>query len=162
MQDLHSTDPIQPREPVLNHAHYTAPTRQHELDHTDHTDHTDQDSICPAWQMSIDHQVGINHTDRLSEECTILRYSSTCTISCYERITGQTRTAWQMSIHHYVGINHTDHLSDEAGKKRRRFFLILSTSLVSLYPYLLHGVPSGRAQHRQHRLPAGPYQRPLG
>ena len=26
---------------MLNHADYTAPTRQHEVDHTDHTDHTD-------------------------------------------------------------------------------------------------------------------------
>ena len=47
---------IQPRKHVLDHAGYTAPTRQHELDHTDHTDHTnhtdhtdhtDQDYICP-------------------------------------------------------------------------------------------------------------------
>ena len=32
---------IQPRKRVLDHAGYTAPTRQHKLDHTDHTDHTD-------------------------------------------------------------------------------------------------------------------------
>ena len=38
-------------EHVLNHADYTAPTRNHELDHTDHTDHTDQDCVCPAWQI---------------------------------------------------------------------------------------------------------------
>ena len=57
MQGLYSTDPIQPREPVLDHADYTASTRQHEVDYTDytdHTDHTDQESICPAWQMSMD------------------------------------------------------------------------------------------------------------
>ena len=29
---------IQPRKRVLDHADCTAPTRQHELDHTDHTD----------------------------------------------------------------------------------------------------------------------------
>ena len=42
---------IQPRKYVLDDADHTAPTRQHELDHTDHTDHTDQEdqeSICPA------------------------------------------------------------------------------------------------------------------
>ena len=41
---------------MLDDAYYTAPTRQHELDHTDHTDHTyhtdhtdhtDQESIFP-------------------------------------------------------------------------------------------------------------------
>ena len=45
---------IQPRKLVLDHADYTAPTRQHELDHTDHTDHadhTDQESIRPTWQI---------------------------------------------------------------------------------------------------------------
>ena len=31
---------IQPRKRVFDYADYTAPTRQHELDHTDHTDHT--------------------------------------------------------------------------------------------------------------------------
>ena len=50
---------IKPRKHVLvEHAGCTAPTRQHELDHTDHTehtdhtDHTDQGSIFPAWQIS--------------------------------------------------------------------------------------------------------------
>ena len=41
---------MQPSEHVLHHAGFTAPTRQHELDHTDHadhTDHTDQEPICP-------------------------------------------------------------------------------------------------------------------
>ena len=41
---------VQPRKHALltvGHTEYTAPTRQHELDHTDHTDHTDQESICP-------------------------------------------------------------------------------------------------------------------
>ena len=42
---------IQPRKHGLDHADYTVPTRQHELDHTDHTDHTDQEYICPAWQI---------------------------------------------------------------------------------------------------------------
>ena len=28
---------IRPRERVVDHAGYTAPSRQHELDHTDHT-----------------------------------------------------------------------------------------------------------------------------
>ena len=47
---------IQPRTPVLDLTGYTAPTRQHELDHTDHTDHidhTDQGYICPPWQIEI-------------------------------------------------------------------------------------------------------------
>ena len=30
---------------IRDHADYTAPTRQHEIDHTDHTDHTDQEII---------------------------------------------------------------------------------------------------------------------
>ena len=34
---------IQPRKQFVDHADYTAPTRQHELDHADHTDHTDQE-----------------------------------------------------------------------------------------------------------------------
>ena len=34
---------IQPRKHALDHAGYTAPIRQHELDHADHTDHTDQE-----------------------------------------------------------------------------------------------------------------------
>ena len=38
---------ILPRKEVLDHAEYTAPARQHELDHTDHTDHTDEEYICP-------------------------------------------------------------------------------------------------------------------
>ena len=36
---------IQLRKLVLDHADYTAPTRQHELSHTDHTDHTDQEYV---------------------------------------------------------------------------------------------------------------------
>ena len=35
---------IQPRKRALDHAGYTAATRQHGLGHTDHTD---QESICP-------------------------------------------------------------------------------------------------------------------
>ena len=42
---------IQPRKHALDLADYTAPPRQHELDHTDHTDHTDQGYIYPAWQI---------------------------------------------------------------------------------------------------------------
>ena len=34
---------VQPSQHVRDHAGYTAPTRQHQLDHTDHTDHTDQE-----------------------------------------------------------------------------------------------------------------------
>ena len=46
---------IQPRKPVLDDADNTAPTRQHELDHTDHTDHTDQEYIC---LKDVDHAKG--------------------------------------------------------------------------------------------------------
>ena len=48
---------IQPRKRVLDRADYTAATRQHELDHTDHTDQ----------EKDLDHEVGIDHTDHLSE-----------------------------------------------------------------------------------------------
>ena len=37
--------PIQPRKHIPDHTGYTAPTWQHELDHTDHTDDTDQKYI---------------------------------------------------------------------------------------------------------------------
>ena len=51
MQDLYSTVvQIQPKKRALDHADYTAPTGQHELDytdHTDHTDHTDQEIYLP-------------------------------------------------------------------------------------------------------------------
>ena len=40
---------IQPRKHVPDHADYTAPTRQRELDHTDHTD---EESICPERSRS--------------------------------------------------------------------------------------------------------------
>ena len=50
---------IQPRKRVLDRAHFTAPTRQHELDHTNHTNHTD---IFPE-RSTVDHQV---ETDDLS------------------------------------------------------------------------------------------------
>ena len=40
-QDLYNTDPTQETCPTVDHAEYTAPTRQCELDHTD------QGSICP-------------------------------------------------------------------------------------------------------------------
>ena len=39
----------------------TAPTRQHEPDHTDHTDHTDQASISALKDL---HQVGTDHLSR--------------------------------------------------------------------------------------------------
>ena len=40
---LHSTDPAQeiPSESSI----FTAPTRQHELDHTDHTEHTGEEHV---------------------------------------------------------------------------------------------------------------------
>ena len=41
LQDLHSTGPTQDDMFYLDHAEYTGPTRQHELDHTGHTDHID-------------------------------------------------------------------------------------------------------------------------
>ena len=47
----YSTDPIQEGRATIDHADYTASTRQLEIDHTDHTDHTDQGSICLAWQV---------------------------------------------------------------------------------------------------------------
>ena len=37
VQDLHSTAPTRGNM-SLDHADYTGPNRQHELDHTDHTD----------------------------------------------------------------------------------------------------------------------------
>ena len=48
---------------------YTASTRQHD----DELDHTDEEPIA---LKHLDHQVGIDHTDHLSEVCKIFR--STC------------------------------------------------------------------------------------
>ena len=46
VQDMYiCTVQIQPRKPVLDYADYTAPTRQHELEHTD------QEFIFPAWHI---------------------------------------------------------------------------------------------------------------
>ena len=46
---------IRSRKHALDHAGYTAPTRQHVLDHTDHTDHTDR----------------TDHTDHREQESTV-------------------------------------------------------------------------------------------
>ena len=56
MQDLKSTDPTQEKMCCVDDADYTAPTRQHELDHTDHTDHTDQESTVSALK-DLDHEL---------------------------------------------------------------------------------------------------------
>ena len=57
VQDLYSTDP---REHVLvGHADYTAPIRQHELDHTDHTDHTARNISALKYPLLVDHELGI-------------------------------------------------------------------------------------------------------
>ena len=48
---------------MLDHADYTARTRQHELDHTDHTyhtDHTDQEYIYLPCLADLHHEEGIN------------------------------------------------------------------------------------------------------
>lgn len=42
VQGLHSAGPTQETH-ILDYPDCTAPTRQHELDHTDHTGHTDQE-----------------------------------------------------------------------------------------------------------------------
>ena len=54
-----ATDPAQ-ETCATDHAEYTGPSRQHELDHTDHTDHTDQESICPAWHIYIKWELSIS------------------------------------------------------------------------------------------------------
>ena len=46
---------------MLDHADYTAPTKQHEL----LIDHTDQEYLpCLA---ELDHSMGLDHTDHLSD-----------------------------------------------------------------------------------------------
>ena len=42
---------IQPRKHVLDHAFFTAPAWQHEVDHID------QESICPAGRIYVDHEL---------------------------------------------------------------------------------------------------------
>ena len=63
MQDLKSTDPTQEKMCCVDDADYTAPTRQHELDHTDHTDHTDQESTVSALK-DLEHQEGMYYLSR--------------------------------------------------------------------------------------------------
>ena len=46
---VRGTDPTQ--EYTVDDAGYTAPTRQHGLDHTDHTDRTDQEYIYLPWKI---------------------------------------------------------------------------------------------------------------
>ena len=65
MQDLYSTD--QPQPTYLDQAGYTAPTRQHELDHTD------QVPIYLPCLADLDHDAGTDHTDHLSELWKIVR-----------------------------------------------------------------------------------------
>ena len=74
--------PIQPRKHVLfvDHAHYTAPTRQHDLDHTDHTDHTDQEYTCPersrSWNGNRSYRSYKSHRSRRS--CRSCRSYRSC------------------------------------------------------------------------------------
>ena len=59
---------------VLDHAHYTAPTRQHELDHTVHTDHTDQEHIYLPCLADLDREVyccTLVGIDYLSDLCKL-------------------------------------------------------------------------------------------
>ena len=78
---------IQPRKHTVDGAGYTAPTRQHELDHTDHTDHTDQEYICPAWQIEIITWESITHpkcgtmTELTSRATSRARAAFVCTFS---------------------------------------------------------------------------------
>ena len=48
---------IRPGKPALDHADYSAPTRQHGLDHTDHTDHTDQECLYLLCLAALDHEM---------------------------------------------------------------------------------------------------------
>ena len=62
MHDLYSTEPTQ-ETCGRSYADYTAPTRQHELDHTDHTHHTDHTDHTDH----VDHTDHTDHTDHLPE-----------------------------------------------------------------------------------------------
>ena len=113
---------IQPMKHVLHFAHYMAPTRQHELDHTD------QEYICPARQIiqirdtsalpgrsyrsgthlpcladHTDHDVGIDHTDH---DVGIDHTDHDVGIDHTDHDVGIDHT------NHDVGIDHTDHLSE--------------------------------------------------
>ena len=52
MQDPYTVQ-IQPRKHAQDHADYTAPALQLDLDRTDQL-------ICSVWQISIDHVVGVD------------------------------------------------------------------------------------------------------
>ena len=60
---------IQPSKLVLDHADYTAPTRQHELDRTDHTD---QEFTYLYALKSVDHEVGTDDLQMISPRCAAL------------------------------------------------------------------------------------------
>ena len=61
----------QPGKHVLDHAEYTTPTRQHELDHTDHTA-GNYLSLHLFVLEDLDHHSG-NRWSYLSEMCTVAR-----------------------------------------------------------------------------------------
>ena len=61
----------------VDHADFTAPNRQHELDHTDHTDHTDNTD-------NTDHTHHTDHRDELSD--VIGLESNSCTPPPYRGI----------------------------------------------------------------------------
>ena len=76
VQDLHSTDPTQETCPRSCRLYSTAPTRQHELDHTDHTDHADHtghECICSERSRSrtvlIARTYDTDNTNHLSNVC---------------------------------------------------------------------------------------------
>ena len=79
---------MQPSEHVLHHAGFTAPTRQHELDHTDHTDHTDR----------------TDHTDHTDQEFIYLP----CLADLYHELYCCSAV---VAIGHTGQTYHTDHLS---------------------------------------------------
>ena len=86
MQDLHTLAQIQHRTHVLDHADYTAPIRQHELDHAY------QESICPAWQiwiMNCTDVVGINDLSNVYNNivttCLPADYGQGWTYVCVDR-----------------------------------------------------------------------------
>ena len=60
---------------VLGHPDYTAPTRQHELDHTDHTDHTDQELIYLDHELCLSGNRSYRSSVRCVLKCPILYFS---------------------------------------------------------------------------------------
>ena len=70
MQDVYRTGLTQETHVLDNHAGYTAPIRQHELDYS-------RSGLYLPCLADVHHEVGVDHTDHLSDVCIVHRIKRT-------------------------------------------------------------------------------------